>query len=96
MNGKSKRWTTLILVVYGLAAVVMTWPVSAQLGTHLPGGGDDVWVHQWTFWWVKESIVKGYNPLYTHLLFHPEGVAGHAQLCLAQHRRLAAPASNHR
>jgi hypothetical protein len=75
MNTKPKRWSALILAVYGLAAVLMTWPVVAQLGTHLPGGGDDVWVHQWTFWWVKESIAKGYNPLYTHLLFYPEGVS---------------------
>jgi hypothetical protein len=75
MNGKPRRQLALILIVYGLAAVAMTWPVAAQLGTHLPGGGDDLWVHQWTFWWVKESIVKGYNPLYTHLLFYPGGVS---------------------
>jgi hypothetical protein len=75
MNGKLKRQSILILTAYVLVAVVMTWPVAAHLGTHLPGGGDDVWVHQWTFWWVKESIAKGYNPLYTHLLFYPEGVS---------------------
>jgi hypothetical protein len=75
MNGNSRRQSALILSIYGLVAVVMTWPVASQLGTHLPGGGDDLWVHQWTFWWVKESIVKGYNPLHTHLLFHPEGVS---------------------
>ena len=75
MNGKPKRQPALILIVYVLVAVVMTRPVAAQLGTHLPGGGDDLWVHQWTFWWVKESIVKGYNPLHTHLLFYPEGVS---------------------
>jgi hypothetical protein len=75
MNGNSRRQSALILSIYDLVAVVMTWPVAAQLGTHLPGGGDDLWVHQWTFWWVKESITKGYNPLYTHLLFYPEGVS---------------------
>lgn len=75
MNGKPKRQSILILIVYVLVAVAMTWPVAAHLGTHLPGGGDDLWVHQWTFWWVKESIAKGYNPLHTHLLFYPEGVS---------------------
>ncbi|MBN1978374.1 MAG: glycosyltransferase family 39 protein [Anaerolineae bacterium] len=75
MNGKPKRQHIVVLIVYALAAIAMTWPVAAHLGTHLPGGGDDVWVHQWTFWWVKESIAKGYNPLYTHLLFYPEGVS---------------------
>jgi hypothetical protein len=71
----TKRQSALILFVYGLVAPAMTWPVAAQLGTRLPGGGDDVWVHQWTFWWVKEAIVKGHNPLYTHLLFYPGGVS---------------------
>jgi hypothetical protein len=75
MNGKPKRQHILTLIVYVLVSVAMTWPVAAHLGTHLPGGGDDVWVHQWTFWWVKESIVKGYNPLHTHLLFYPDGVS---------------------
>jgi hypothetical protein len=75
MNGKPRHWSILILIIYGLVAVVMTWPVAAQLRTHLPGGGDDLWVHQWTFWWVKESTVKGNNPLHTHLLFYPKGVS---------------------
>ena len=46
------RKTILALLAYGLLAVVMTWPVAAQLGTHLPGIGDGLWTHQWTFWWV--------------------------------------------
>ncbi len=65
----------LILLAYGLLAVMMTWPVAAQLGTHLPGGGDDLWSHQWTFWWVKQSITQGRSPFYTNLLFHPLGVS---------------------
>lgn len=65
----------LILLAYGLLAVVMTWPVAAQLGTHLPGGADDLWVHQWTFWWVKQSIMQGHSPFHINLLFHPQGVS---------------------
>jgi hypothetical protein len=70
-----QRGTILALLTYGLLAVVMTWPLAARLGTHLPGCKDDLWTHQWTFWWVKQSILEGHNPFYTRLLFHPYGVS---------------------
>ncbi|MDY7079401.1 MAG: glycosyltransferase family 39 protein [Chloroflexota bacterium] len=65
----------LVLLAYVLLAVAMTWPVAAQLGTHLPGGADDLWVHRWTFWWVKRSITQGHSPFYTDLLFYPQGAS---------------------
>jgi uncharacterized membrane protein len=66
----------LALLVYGLLAVVMTWPLAARLGTLVPAGvGNDVWTHQWTFWWVKKAIAEGHNPFYTDLIFHPHGVS---------------------
>jgi hypothetical protein len=70
-----QRRAILALLAYSLLAVVMTWPLAAHLGTHLPGIGDDLWTHQWTFWWVKQSILEGHSPLYTDLLFHPHGVS---------------------
>ena len=69
------RLSSLILLCYLLLAVVMTWPVAAQMGTHLPGGSDDLWSHQWTFWWIKRCFENGQNPFYTSLLFHPVGVS---------------------
>lgn len=70
-----QRRAILVLLVYVLLAVVMTWPVAGQLGTHLAGGRDDLRHHQWNFWWVKKSVIEGYNPFYTHLLYHPNGVS---------------------
>jgi hypothetical protein len=70
-----KREAILALLAYVVLAVVMTWPVAARLGTHLPGFRDDLWTHQWTFWWVKQSILEGHSPFYTDLLFHPHGVS---------------------
>jgi len=70
-----QRGTILALLAYGLLAVAMTWPVAVQLETHIPGGADDLWVHQWTFWWVKQSIMQGHSPFYTDLLFYPGGVS---------------------
>ena len=70
-----QRGVILALLAYGLLAVAMTWPAAARLGTHLAGGRSDLWVHQWTYWWVKQSIVEGHSPFYTDLLFHPAGVS---------------------
>jgi hypothetical protein len=53
----------------------MTWPLAARLGVQLAGGRSDLYVHQWTFWWVKEALLTGQNPFYTDLLYHPHGVA---------------------
>ncbi len=69
------RLSSLILVCYLLLTVVMTWPVAAHPGTHLPGGSVDLWSHQWTFWWIKRCFENRQNPFYTSLLFHPVGVS---------------------
>ncbi|MBL7065379.1 MAG: DUF2079 domain-containing protein [Anaerolineae bacterium] len=69
-----QRETIWVLFAYVLLTVVMTWPLAARLGTHLAGGGD-LWAHQWTFWWVKRSILEGHSPFYTDLLFYPQGVS---------------------
>jgi hypothetical protein len=69
--------TALILLAFMVLAVVMTWPLASQLDSHFPGDLDreDHWVHQWTFWWVKQAIVTGQNPLFTRLMFFPDGVS---------------------
>ena len=64
-----------VLLVYGVLTILMTWPVAGQLGTHVPGGTVDLWVHRWTFWWAKRSVVQGHSPFYTRLLYHPHGVS---------------------
>jgi hypothetical protein len=67
---------TLVLLAYGFLSVILTWPLAAQLATHVPAGiGGDTWVHQWTFWWLKRCVSQGLNPFYTDLLFYPGGVS---------------------
>jgi hypothetical protein len=74
-RGQSRWITTLILLVYVLLALVMTWPVISKLGTELAGSHSDLWIHQWTFWWIKEAILNGQSPFYTTLLYYPSGVS---------------------
>jgi len=63
------------LAGYVILTVLMTWPVCAQLSSHLIGNGDDMWVHYWNGWWVKQVLRQGGNVFYTPLLFHPTGVS---------------------
>ena len=66
----------LVLLAYGFLSVVMTWPLAARLATHVPAGdGGDVWVHQWTLWWLKRCVTQGLDPFHTDLLFYPDGVS---------------------
>jgi hypothetical protein len=64
------------LPLYLVSSVLMTWPLAAHVGNRIPtGSGSDVWVHIWTFWWLKTALLNGDNPLFTPLLFHPSGVS---------------------
>jgi hypothetical protein len=68
--------TAFVLLVYGCLSVAMTWPLAARLTTHIPAGvGGDVWVHQWTLWWLKTCVTQGLDPFHTDLLFYPVGVS---------------------
>ncbi len=64
-----------VFLAYILLTLAMTWPAAGQLGTHLLGSGDDMWVHYWNNWWVKRVLQHGGNVYYTPLLFHPTGVS---------------------
>jgi hypothetical protein len=64
-----------VFLAYALLTLAMTWPAVAQLGTHLLGSGDDMWVHYWNDWWVRRVLQQGRNVYYTPLLFHPAGVS---------------------
>lgn len=69
------RTHTPVFFLFLLSSVAMTWPVVAQLGTAYAGGRDDLWVHQWTFWWIKEALQTGQNPFSTSMLYAPDGVS---------------------
>lgn len=74
---RSSIWLTsaVALFAYTLLTVIMTWPVVTQLNTHLVGTGDDMWVHYWNGWWVKQVLQQGGDVYHTPLLFHPTGVS---------------------
>ncbi len=72
---RSAWLNVFVFLGYLLLTVLMTWPLAARLSTQLAGAGTDVWIHQWTFWWVKHALLNGQNPFYTTLLYYPDGVS---------------------
>ena len=62
------------MLAYTVLTVVMTWPITANLATQVPGGGD-AWQHIWNLWWAKKSLLELHtSPYHTDLLYYPGGV----------------------
>ncbi len=71
----SLRRHALILLFYTLLALMMTWPLITQLGTHFAGNNEDLWTFQWDNWWTRYALQHGYNILFTPMQFYPVGVS---------------------
>jgi hypothetical protein len=68
-------WTLVLLLAYLLLAVVLTWPTTARLATHLPGDGGDDPAIAWNLWWVRYALLNlGEFPFLTNYMFYPIGV----------------------
>lgn len=63
------------LTLYIGFALLVTHPIAWQLGTAVPGSEGDVWIHLWTFNWVKQALLSGQSPFFTTLIFFPQGAS---------------------
>jgi hypothetical protein len=69
------RHLALGLLFLGVA-MWLTWPQAQLLGTTIVGGPiavSDGWQKVWNLWWVRRALASGQNPLYTFMLFWPQG-----------------------
>ena len=53
--------------------LLMTFPLALSWRSSLPAGAGDLWQNYWNFWWWKQCLLEGLNPLQTQFLFHPFG-----------------------
>jgi hypothetical protein len=73
-----RRISLLALLFYTILSVVLTWPLIAQITTHVPGS--DTWAYDeytflWNIWYFKQALIDQLStPLYTDLLFFPVGM----------------------
>ena len=69
------RRHALILLFYTVLALIMTYPLITQLGTHYAGNNEDLWTFQWDNWWTRYALQHGYDILFTPMQFYPVGVS---------------------
>jgi hypothetical protein len=66
----------LVILGYLLLTLLLTYPLSLKIATHIPGGSFDALQNVWNLWWFKYASVDLHsNPFYTHLVYHPTGVS---------------------
>ena len=67
------RVNTVVLTVYTLSAVLLTWPLLRHFTTHVPGDGIDDPSLAWNLWWIKNRLIDQRNLDIFHVdwMFHP-------------------------
>lgn len=65
----------LVFLAYLLLAIIMTWPLAANLTTHIMGTGGDAPLFVWNAWWVKQVIFEGKSLFSTNYIFFPQTVS---------------------
>jgi len=69
------RHDGIVLTIYFLLALALTYPLITHFDSHVPGRGIDDPALAWNVWWFKFSIFNlGASPLHTDYLYYPLGV----------------------
>lgn len=73
----SSRWRRelVIVVIYAVLALILTYPLLLHLDTHVSGPPVDAPALAWNLWWMKFALFdRGINPLYSNYVYFPIGV----------------------
>ncbi len=65
----------LVILLYGLATLIMTYPLVFKLGQEWLGSYDaDTFVKLWDNYWLSNLLSTSQSPFYTTALFYPTGL----------------------
>lgn len=73
------RRTSVIIGLYTILALLLTYPLITHFTTHVPG--TDIWAFDeytfiWNTWWFRYSLLDLHtNPLFTDYIFYPLGIS---------------------
>ncbi len=74
---KLARQHLIVLFLYFVITLIVTYPLAAQFNTHVPGTTTwslDEYGYVWNHWWFKHSLFDlGTSPFQTDYLFYPLG-----------------------
>ena len=73
-----RRPSVIVLLLYTLLSLLLTWPLLPQLLTHVPGVPQwafDESTFLWNIWYFKHTVVDGLqSPLHSELIWYPLGI----------------------
>jgi len=73
---KNRRYHFLVLLIYFILTIIMTYPLILNFTTSIPGDGYDSWSFLWSLWWTKKSLMDPRLDLYyTDYQFYPNGAS---------------------
>ncbi|MDH4208650.1 MAG: hypothetical protein OEV76_07235, partial [Anaerolineae bacterium] len=71
----SWREHAVVLGLYLVLTVLLTYPLIIHFPSHVPGDGSDDPALAWNLWWVKHAVVDLHaNPLLCDYMFYPLGI----------------------
>lgn len=71
MDGVNRLETLLVLTLFALLTVVLTWPVTRRVDEVLVGDDYDVYINMWANWWTQRAIQEGSSLYHTSHIFFP-------------------------
>ncbi len=69
------RSEALVVLAYGVMAVILTWPLVLHMGTHVVGRASfpDYIGHLWHSRWFAAALFDGVSPYQVHTVLYPAG-----------------------
>jgi len=77
LQKRGKGWPAHVIVIlaYLLLALILTWPLAAHFGSHVPGDGSDDPPLTWNLWWLSHALLDlKTSPFDCDYLFYPLGI----------------------
>ncbi len=72
---KTTGFTLLILFLYFLTSVFMTYPLILHFSSVMPGNGGDEYLMTWFFWEFYHSVfILHQFPYFTRMVYYPHGI----------------------
>jgi len=68
------RNESLVILLYLIALIVMTYPLMFKLGDIIPFHNPDTYTAIWQNWWLQQVLTQGADVNYTTHLFYPIGL----------------------
>jgi hypothetical protein len=67
----ARRHNWLVLALYSLLALAITFPLAFQLDSHIRGGAptSDSFLSLWYMWWYGRALEQGLDPSRTNMLY---------------------------